>query len=347
MFQVEGNITIPRNIHTILPSEDRRSIVALRATLVAKESWNRETVKLIVIPPKSKPSLDSGASTAESGPTPLNFSFPNLHAQSSDIHTFTMAWSRLQFRVATSKNGRRLDKNLDQHFNLEIHVKALFSEGPDITLYEAASAAITVRGRSPQNFNTANKTGQATPKLPQTIEYSPLTMVEDQGMMAEPASSHHHGPFLRSSLHSPKTDVTEIRRPASINLSTWDNSTSALPIDDYLSSSFSFDFEDNLTSADYWPHWSHDFNVDPSADALLIHQSNLDFSPSLILDQDQDSHASVLSAAPHTASPEISTSSYCSLVHKPHPRYEYIPLSLDDRTPPVQAVYVRILLLIV
>lgn len=344
MFQVEGSITIPRNIHALLSSGSRRSIVALRATLVANESWNRETVKLIVIPPKSKPSLDSSASTAESGPPPLDFSFSSLDIQSSDMHSFTMAWSRLQFRVATSKNGRRLDKKLDQHFNLEIYVKALFSEGPDITLYKAASAAITVRGRSPQNFNSANKTGQATPKLPQAIQSSPLTLVEDQGMMADPVSSHHRVPFLRTSLHSPKIGVTDIRGPASIDHSTWDNSTPALPIDDSLASGFSFDFEDNLTSTNYWPHWSHDFHVDPSADALRSHLSNLDFSPSLVLDQDQASHAPVLSASPLIASPEIPTSSYCGLV-KPQPRYEYIPLSLDDRTPPVQAVYVRILVL--
>jgi acid phosphatase len=74
------------------------------------------------------------------------------HQQDTDLVTFPIAWKRLQFRVATGNNGRR--KELQQHFVVRLKVVATLLNGARVSICEAQSAPIIVRGRSPRNFQS-------------------------------------------------------------------------------------------------------------------------------------------------------------------------------------------------
>lgn len=72
----------------------------------------------------------------------------------SEVTNIPFHWKRLQFRNATANNGRR--KELQQHFVVHIKVLACLADGSKIPICEAKSGGITVRGRSPRNFQARN-----------------------------------------------------------------------------------------------------------------------------------------------------------------------------------------------
>lgn len=77
-----------------------------------------------------------------------------MSAQSIDDEyvLIPLSWKRLQFRIATANNGRR--KELQQQFVVRLKVVATLANGIGVTLCEADSGPIIVRGRSPRNFES-------------------------------------------------------------------------------------------------------------------------------------------------------------------------------------------------
>ena len=153
LFQVTGSITLPRTLHYILTDRgDRIPIVAQELVISATESVEGGTVKLISVPwktPINSPPIPSEERT-EKEPTVIPIDLMSHHDPGVEFVTCPFAWKRLQFRIATANNGRR--KELQQHFVARLKLVATLSSGDRVTIAEARSAAIVVRGRSPRNF---------------------------------------------------------------------------------------------------------------------------------------------------------------------------------------------------
>jgi NDT80 / PhoG like DNA-binding family len=153
LFQITGSITLPRNLRYVFTDDGSRiPIYELELSVSATESVEENPVKIISVPWKTP----SGGETAkpddkiEREPPSLPLDKMSGQDLDTDFTTFPIQWKRLQFRIATANNGRR--KELQQHFTLHLKIMASLSTGGKISIAEAHSGAIIVRGRSPRNF---------------------------------------------------------------------------------------------------------------------------------------------------------------------------------------------------
>ena len=153
LFQITGSITLPRKLRYIMTDRgEQLPIQAQELSISATESVEGNTVKIISVPWKT-PSSNSAAvveDKTEREPPPIPLDFMANQDLDSDYANFPIAWKRLQFRIATANNGRR--KELQQHFIVRLKVIATLPNGTKVSIGEAQSAPIIVRGRSPRNF---------------------------------------------------------------------------------------------------------------------------------------------------------------------------------------------------
>ncbi len=153
LFQITGSITLPRNLRYILTDQGERiPIMAQELSISATESVEGHPVKLISVPWKTSASTAAASTEERTEKEPTSIPLDTLSNQDMDTAyaTFPIAWKRLQFRIATANNGRR--KELQQHFVVRLKVMATLSTGAKVSICEAKSGAIIVRGRSPRNF---------------------------------------------------------------------------------------------------------------------------------------------------------------------------------------------------
>ena len=155
LFQITGSVTLPRSLRYIMTDQgDRIPILAQELAISATESVEGNPVKIISVPWKTP--AGGGVATAEDKveKEPPSLSLDTMSGQDldADYATFPIQWKRLQFRIATANNGRR--KELQQHFVIRLKVMATLSTGAKISIAEAHSGAIIVRGRSPRNFQS-------------------------------------------------------------------------------------------------------------------------------------------------------------------------------------------------
>ena len=155
LFQITGSITMPRNLRYIMTDQgDRIPILAQELAISATESVEGNPVKLISVPWKT-PAGGAAANTEEKiekEPPAIPLEAMTGQDLDADYATFPIQWKRLQFRIATANNGRR--KELQQHFVIRLKVMATLSTGAKISIAEAHSGAVIVRGRSPRNFQS-------------------------------------------------------------------------------------------------------------------------------------------------------------------------------------------------
>lgn len=177
LFQVTGTITLPRNLRYVMTDRgDRLPIVAHELTISATESVEGGPVKLISVPwktPINSPPIPPEDKT-EKEPAVIPLDLISYHDPDVELATIPFSWKRLQFRIATANNGRR--KELQQHFVARLKVMAILSSGDRVSVAEARSAAIVVRGRSPRNFSARKDqpvgeraTGRKSTSLPTTV----------------------------------------------------------------------------------------------------------------------------------------------------------------------------------
>lgn len=155
LFQITGSVTLPRTLRFLLTDRgDRIPIVAQELSISATESVEGHPVKLISVPWKTPASnaAISPEDKAEKEPTSIPLDIMSSQDVDGDYANFPIAWKRLQFRIATANNGRR--KELQQHFVVRLRVMATLATGTKVSICEATSGAIIVRGRSPRNFQT-------------------------------------------------------------------------------------------------------------------------------------------------------------------------------------------------
>jgi hypothetical protein len=154
LFQITGSITLPRTLRYIMTEQgDRIPILAQELTISATESVEGNPVKIISVPWKT-PATGTSAPEDKTEKEPPSLPLDTMAGQDldSDYATFPIAWKRLQFRIATANNGRR--KELQQHFVVRLKIVATLSTGAKISIAEAHSGPIIVRGRSPRNFQS-------------------------------------------------------------------------------------------------------------------------------------------------------------------------------------------------
>ncbi|MCJ1290304.1 hypothetical protein MMC34_001840 [Xylographa carneopallida] len=155
LFQITGYATVPRMIQSVVTDQgDRLPIVSQRLSISASESVEGSPVKIISVP--FKPSATGAPpmveEKTEKEPTPVQLDQTSSHEVDGEFNIYPFAWKRLQFRVATANNGRR--KELQQHFTVRLFVTATLSNGAEVSICQALSGPIVVRGRSPRNFQT-------------------------------------------------------------------------------------------------------------------------------------------------------------------------------------------------
>lgn len=152
LFQITGSITLPRNLRYVFTDDGSRiPIYELELMVSATESVEGNTVKIISVPWKNNGGETSKPEDKiEREPPSLALDKMSGSDVDGDFITVPIQWKRLQFRIATANNGRR--KELQQHFVLHLKIMASLSTGGKISIAEAHSGAIIVRGRSPRNF---------------------------------------------------------------------------------------------------------------------------------------------------------------------------------------------------
>src|ERR1700761_5301980 len=155
LFQITGEITIPRTLRYIMTEQgDQIAIIGQELVISATESTEGNPVKIISVPWKTpvNPNAPTVEDKVEREPPSIPLDLMNVQEIDSDFATFPFQWKRLQFRIATANNGRR--KELQQHFVVRLKVLATLATGGKISICEAQSGAIIVRGRSPRNFQS-------------------------------------------------------------------------------------------------------------------------------------------------------------------------------------------------
>ena len=155
LFQITGSVTLPRTLRYIMTDQgDRIPILAQELTISATESVENNSVKIISVPWKTSSGGATGTADEKVEKEPPSIPLDTMAGQDldADYASFPIQWKRLQFRIATANNGRR--KELQQHFVIRLKVLATLSTGAKISIAEAHSGAIIVRGRSPRNFQS-------------------------------------------------------------------------------------------------------------------------------------------------------------------------------------------------
>lgn len=155
LFQVTGSVTLPRTLRYIMTDQgDRIPILAQELCILATESVEGNPVKIISVPWKTPAASSTTVVEDKIEKEPPSIPLDTMAGQDmdSDYATFPIQWKRLQFRIATANNGRR--KELQQHFVVRLKIMATLSTGAKISICEAHSGPIIVRGRSPRNFQS-------------------------------------------------------------------------------------------------------------------------------------------------------------------------------------------------
>jgi hypothetical protein len=153
LFQITGSVTLPRVLtYVITENGERVGIVSQELTVSATESVEGSPVKIISVPWKTPANGIAPApeEKTEREPSSIPLDQPANSDVDSDYSVYPIAWKRLQFRVATANNGRR--RELQQHFTIRLSVVANLANGSKVSLCDALSGHIVVRGRSPRNF---------------------------------------------------------------------------------------------------------------------------------------------------------------------------------------------------
>jgi hypothetical protein len=154
LFQITGTLTMPRGLRYVLTDQGEQiPILGQELVVSASESVEGNPVKIISVPWKtpatSGPVVED---KTEKEPSTMPLDLMSGQETGSEFVGFPISWKRLQFRIATANNGRR--KELQQHFVLSLKVMATLATGAVVSLCEAQSGAIIVRGRSPRNFQS-------------------------------------------------------------------------------------------------------------------------------------------------------------------------------------------------
>jgi hypothetical protein len=156
LWQISGQITLPRHVALFVDEQGRRAQVAeLAASVTAVESIEGRVAEMITIPWRgSNAPLGAEETKVVSAPpvVPLDFGGGGQEVDGGSRVSVPVAWKRLQFKHATANNGRR--KGLQQHYVVQINLLVKAKGGEYVKVAEIQSGPVIVRGRSPRNFDS-------------------------------------------------------------------------------------------------------------------------------------------------------------------------------------------------
>lgn len=347
LFQITGAITLPCKLRYIITDHGEQvPIHAQELSISATESVEGNPVKIISVPWKTPPTNSTGVEDKiEREPPSIPLDTVANQEMDSDYATFPIAWKRLQFRIATANNGRR--KELQQHFIVHLKVVATLANGNKISICEAQSGAIIVRGRSPRNFQARRdfplSGGSSSRKLMQPPAGLSRTTTGESTQMTSIKSEK--SPEIPQTVF--KYDQNELQ--SSSNFVDWTHIPSA-PQPGTLTALPTPTFTNHQHLPAYArsnPEISHQHkqSQQPSApiNLSLIEE---DHNPKSKHQNSPSSrtpkHARTTQHPPISAPPR--TASFTAqFISSPDESadllYEYFPLGLDDWMPPVDAVY--------
>ncbi|KAI4162856.1 MAG: hypothetical protein LQ342_003573 [Letrouitia transgressa] len=318
LFQITGSITLPRMLRYIVTERGERiPIVGQELHISATESVEGHPVKLISVPWKTPVSNSQTTPEDKTEKEPSSIPLDTMSNQDmdADYATFPIAWKRLQFRIATANNGRR--KELQQHFVVRLKVVATLATGAKVSICEARSGAIIVRGRSPRNF--------------QQRKDHPVGGTGSNRKPAQPSLTPHS---TSDSAHqiklekSPDPTVAPLDRQDLQTPSNWPRGGNSIPKSAGASN----------TRAPSLPTPAFNNTTRPTSNASATPPA----TRTLSLDSPEpDPTAPRTFKAPRTTS-TASTTGFTALptgIDSADLLYEYFPLGLDDWQPPVDAVY--------
>lgn len=325
LFHIRGTIVLRRKIDANHGAA--LDVVQIHAVLSATESNNEEEVAIITVPKTNSPSAGSKA------PAPIDIT---LDTQSDAPIGFS--WSRLQFRSATAKAGRRKEKSAEQQFTLHIRFYFILSDNSKILASEKSSARIVVRGRSPGNFSVTKDsrderehllhncepdiaTGQGTTRL---LNISAL----HGGTVPNPDNSTFNG--ILSDDHEVNVFVSPLPSIPGEEPESQNTCYADFLADHYGTPSGSIA---GLSSFDF-------FNF-PIPDGFANGQSiqplrGVSPPPPASTWTEAAAPSSRRGSSPSVAQVQLENEA----VERLPSSYKYIPLDANDRTPPVHAVYV-------
>ncbi|KAL8747652.1 MAG: hypothetical protein Q9190_000499 [Brigantiaea leucoxantha] len=333
LFQVTGSITLPRMLQYILTDGGERiPILGQELHISATESVEGHPVKLISVPWKTPASNNQTTPEDKTEKEPSSIPLDTMSNQDmdADYATFPIAWKRLQFRIATANNGRR--KELQQHFVVRLKVVATLVTGVKISICEARSGAIIVRGRSPRNFQQrkdfpvggAGANNRKTTQPPLTRN---PTSESTHQVKTELSPEHSATPLDHQELQTPSTFANWPRSHSS------QSSRSGAPGASTTTTTSSRAQPQALTTRSFGSSarsTSNASNTPPATRTLSLADS-----------PEPDAGARSHKAA-RTSSIPVTAGGFGTLssgVDSADLLYEYFPLGLDDWQPPVDAVY--------
>ncbi|KAF2014168.1 p53-like transcription factor [Aaosphaeria arxii CBS 175.79] len=351
LFQISGNVVLSRNLHAVrLKTGERIRIEKQEVVVSATESLDGNSIKIVSVPWKANAS-DLAVTGNKKDSIPSRRALDMINGQDVDSESveFPISWSRLQFRTATANNGRR--KELQQNFVVHLNVVATLATGAQVSICEVHSGAVTVRGRSPKNF-------QSRKEIPIGVSNNPSSK---KGQAAATR------PLPRRPAIDRDTTMSDISpcapqsiRSASVQFSQPISS----PTDN---TGFAFQYEPNgfPLSLDFLDGWEMpEIETGTSLDTLPSMSLSTPFAPSVTNTRRHTQPLKTPSAPvplylvedePHM--PEPLPSRKQPRLEGPHPPsllpgtiyspeeesadmlYEYFPLGLDDWMPRVDAVY--------
>ena len=319
-------------------------VVRLVARLDAIESIEGETVKLIRLPIKNDGLEDSASAKGEPVQSVL---LDHRAADASGQATLDMCWDRLQFRRATTKTRG----SVAQRYRLRVTVVATTTkDASEKILGQVASEPIVVRGRSPKNYpdqakgqyfsvKTA-KTGRSASirgeSIPQTVSPSLQEGSTEPGTVLTTTNSRTDAEFLSKKLTTalPPKPMDQGQIKTTGNIDTTDL--------DLYSDASEGSSPPEMPSATLTRHNTLPLNVNipiqpvghqPASAYPWLERRKTEPSPGGILLPSlrrQSIKVAALDSAP-TASADAEGDSY-----------EYIPLSINDWSAPVDPVYVSL-----
>ena len=343
LFQITGEITLPRSLQYIMTEQGEQiAIVGQSLVISASESTEGNPVKIVSVPWKTpiNPSVAPADDKTEREPPCIPLDFLNVQDPETDFATFPFQWKRLQFRIATANNGRR--KELQQHFVIRVEVVATLVSGGKIPICVVRSGAVIVRGRSPRNFQSRkdmplNGSGQARKSL---------------NLPAQPSRTSSGDSIKKAADAAPTSTPVKLEPQVSqpvMHQSVYDADESAI-VDFYDWKGTAQAHMGAMTAMPAYPTPGGNGNVYAISSPDLTRTPRLRLLPSApinlcLVEDDSPKHsaASDQRASKKLQIPLRAPSFSLNTINSPDESadllYEYFPLGLDDWMPPVDAVY--------
>ncbi|KJZ76923.1 hypothetical protein HIM_03800 [Hirsutella minnesotensis 3608] len=333
LWQCSGQITLPRTVSQLVDEQGRQCpIFELSASITALESIEGKATEIISIPWKSSnpsaPEENKGASAPPHIPLDLGT------AQEIDAARVSLpvSWKRLQFKHATANNGRR--KGLQQHYVVQINVLGKIKSGEVVKIAEIQSGPVIVRGRSPRNFDSRRDVHLTGEKK---IERKNTSGSDHAAIKTERESSHSSMQRFQGSANASTPSAEWANHQALSQPHQSPRPAKRMAVSPHM-------------SKPPVPAWSVDAHTGakfPSAAAQAQrghgsrHSSAVPINLSLSEDEPSPNRSSAELQSPQLgkAVPMAGQNMVHSPADDPDPLYEYFPLTVDDWTPPVDAVY--------